>query len=76
MVEDSARGHGVGRMLVNECVSFARQAGYRGMTLWTQSNLVAARKLYVAAGFRLEKSEPHHSFGRSLVGETWTLSFE
>lgn len=76
LVEDSARGHGVGRMLVQECVSFARQAGYKGVTLWTQSTLLAARKLYVAAGFKLEKSEPHHSFGQSLVGETWALQFE
>lgn len=76
LVEDTARGYGVGRMLVQECVSFARQAGYKGMTLWTQSNLLAARKLYVAAGFKLEKSEPHQSFGQSLVGETWGLQFE
>lgn len=76
LVEDSARGHGVGRMLVHECVSFAREAGYKGVTLWTQSNLLAARKLYVAEGFQLTKSEPHHSFGQSLVGETWTLCFE
>lgn len=73
LVEDSARGHGVGRMLVQECLSFARQAGYKGVTLWTQSNLLAARKLYAAAGFKLEKSEPHNSFGQALVGETWTF---
>ncbi|HEY5759528.1 MAG TPA: helix-turn-helix domain-containing GNAT family N-acetyltransferase [Steroidobacter sp.] len=76
LVEDSARGHGVGRMLVHECVSFAREAGYKGVTLWTQSNLFAARKLYIAAGFKLDKSEAHTSFGQSLTGETWTISFE
>ncbi|HEY0684532.1 MAG TPA: helix-turn-helix domain-containing GNAT family N-acetyltransferase [Steroidobacter sp.] len=74
LVEDSARGLGVGRMLVQACIDFAREAGYKGITLWTQSNLLAARKLYQSAGFKLEHSEPHVSFGQSLVAETWTLS--
>jgi DNA-binding MarR family transcriptional regulator/GNAT superfamily N-acetyltransferase len=76
LVEDSARGHGVGRKLVQECVDFARQAGYRSITLWTQSNLIAARKLYQSTGFECVASEPHTRFGQSLVGETWTMSLE
>jgi DNA-binding MarR family transcriptional regulator/GNAT superfamily N-acetyltransferase len=76
LVEDSARGHGVGRMLVEECVNFARQAGYRSMTLWTQSNLIAARKLYQSVGFECVRSEPNSSFGPSLIAETWTLQFD
>lgn len=76
LVEDSARGHGVGRMLVEECVNFARQAGYRSITLWTQSNLFAARKLYQSVGFECVGSETHSSFGPSLTAETWTLQFD
>jgi len=74
LVEPSARGLGIGGRLVNECVRFARQAGYRRITLWTQSNLDAARHIYRKAGFRVMKRERHESFGHKLTGETWELS--
>ena len=73
-VEPSARGLGIGRSLVAECVSFARQVGYKKVMLWTQSELSAARHLYEEAGFKLIKKEPHQSWGRrDLVAETWEL---
>jgi DNA-binding MarR family transcriptional regulator/GNAT superfamily N-acetyltransferase len=74
LVEPKARGLGIGRRLAEECVRFARQKGYCEITLWTQSILVAARRIYAAAGFRLVAEEEHHSFGRDLVGETWVMT--
>jgi DNA-binding MarR family transcriptional regulator/N-acetylglutamate synthase-like GNAT family acetyltransferase len=75
LVEASERGKGVGHRLVSECLAFARSAGYRKVTLWTQSILTAARKLYESHGFKLVESKPHESFGTKLVGENWEFSF-
>ena len=73
LLEPEARGLGIGARLVAECVQFARLCGYRKITLWTQSILLAARKLYQSAGFRLVNAEPQHAFGADLVSETWEL---
>jgi DNA-binding MarR family transcriptional regulator/GNAT superfamily N-acetyltransferase len=73
LVEKKARGLGIGRALTEQCIRFARQAGYTSITLWTQSILLAARGIYQRAGFRRVKQEKHHSFGVDLVGETWEL---
>jgi DNA-binding MarR family transcriptional regulator/GNAT superfamily N-acetyltransferase len=71
LVDPAGRGQGLGRRLVGECIGFARQCGYRKITLWTQSILVAARKIYLDQGFVMIASEPHRSFGQELIGETW-----
>ncbi len=72
-VEPDARGLGIGSRLAEECIRFGRQVGYRKIVLWTNSVLGAARHIYQKAGFRLVHSEPHHSFGHDLIGETWEL---
>ena len=76
LVERKARGLGVGRALTEQCIRFARAAGYTSITLWTQSILVAARGIYQRAGFSRVREEKHHSFGADLVGETWELKLK
>jgi DNA-binding MarR family transcriptional regulator/GNAT superfamily N-acetyltransferase len=72
-VEPSARGLGIGKRLVEECIGFSRARGYKTLTLWTNDILTAARHIYVAAGFKLVEEEAHHSFGKDLVGQNWDL---
>ncbi|HEY7162665.1 MAG TPA: bifunctional helix-turn-helix transcriptional regulator/GNAT family N-acetyltransferase [Acidobacteriota bacterium] len=72
-VEPFTRGLGIGRRLVDECIRFSRQIGYKKIILWTQSNLSAARHIYEATGFKIIKKEPHHIFGHDLVSEIWEL---
>ncbi|MDI3421521.1 GNAT family N-acetyltransferase [Streptomyces luteolus] len=73
LVTPKARGLGLGNRLVEQCLDLARAAGYRRVTLWTNSLLVSARRIYEAHGFTLADESPHHSFGHDLVGQNWTL---
>jgi DNA-binding MarR family transcriptional regulator/GNAT superfamily N-acetyltransferase len=73
LVEPRARGHGIGRRLVEECVRFAQGAGYRKITLWTQSILTEARAIYQRSGFTKVAEKPHRDFGVDLIGETWEM---
>jgi DNA-binding MarR family transcriptional regulator/predicted N-acetyltransferase YhbS len=72
-VDAAARGLGLGRRLVGDCIAYAKGVGYRRMTLWTNDILLSARRIYLAEGFVLTAEEPHHSFGVDLVGQTWEL---
>ncbi|UXN73924.1 helix-turn-helix domain-containing GNAT family N-acetyltransferase [Devosia sp. A8/3-2] len=75
-VEPAFRGYGIGKRLVEEAIRFSRASGYSSILLWTQDCLTAARKIYRAAGFTLEREEPHHSFGADLNGQYWRLQLK
>ena len=73
LLAPDARGHGLGARLVDECMSFAREAGYKRMKLWTNHPLVAARKIYLSRGFTRTEEEPHRSFGAELTGQVYEV---
>lgn len=76
LIEPGARGEGLGKRLVEQCIAFARRKGYRKLVLWTHANLSAARAIYTKLGFRLVKTEPHRQFGVPVVGEYWELELK
>ena len=73
LVEPIARGLGIGKRLVDECIEFSRRAGYKRLSLWTSGDLQPARHIYERVGFRMVHEEPHDLFGEGLTGQTWVL---
>ena len=73
LVDPGARGNRLGARLVDECLGFAREAGYKRMKLWTSHPLAAARRIYRSRGFTLTGEDPHHSFGADLIGQVYEL---
>lgn len=76
LVDPALRGRGLGAQLVDQCIMFARKAGYKRMTLWTNHPLAAARHIYLSRGFSLVEENPHHSFGADLVGQVYELALQ